>query len=211
MAAALKIPDLMTVDEFLVWDAPEGYLWQLVDGAPVAMAPPSVRHGIIQGNMARLIGNHLDGGRSPCQMVITPGVVPRLRSDRNFLIPDIAVTCSPADLTGAMLRAPVLLVEVLSPSRLPSFSIYEYCDAASRYFLEHGLLSIPMPTTLPCFHAGSNDWNGWFTIGQGLYFNPLKILVKNEGMLEDRGVTSIRPNPLNNYRLKPVGSWSRRY
>ena len=36
MAAALIIPDLMTVDEFLVWDAPEGYLWQLVDGAPVA-------------------------------------------------------------------------------------------------------------------------------------------------------------------------------
>ena len=39
MAAALKRPQLMTVDAFLDWDSPGPYVWQLVDGQPMAMAP----------------------------------------------------------------------------------------------------------------------------------------------------------------------------
>ena len=116
MVAALKLPGLMMGDEFLDWESPGPSLWQLIDGVPVAMAPPSPRNGAIQAETARLIGNHLldrDGG---CRVIVTPGVRPRFQSDRNFLVPDLAVTCSPSDLEGRMLRAPVLLIEVLSPS-----------------------------------------------------------------------------------------------
>ena len=116
MAVALKIPDAMTVDDFLTWKAPEGYLWQLIDGVPLAMAPPNPFHGAIQSETSRLIGNHLVERGSPCTVITTPGVVPRFRSDRNFLIPDLGVTCSPADLTGQRVREPVLLIEILSPS-----------------------------------------------------------------------------------------------
>ena len=49
-------------------------------------------------------------------MAITPGVIPRFQPDRNFMIPDLAVTCSPADLTGKAVHEPVLLIEILSPS-----------------------------------------------------------------------------------------------
>ena len=41
MEAALRIPTIMTVQEFLAWDAPSGPPWQLVDGEPQAMAPAS--------------------------------------------------------------------------------------------------------------------------------------------------------------------------
>jgi hypothetical protein len=41
MAAALKRPAYMTLAEFLVWDAPSGLPWQLIDGVPQAMAPTS--------------------------------------------------------------------------------------------------------------------------------------------------------------------------
>ncbi len=52
-----------------------------------------------------------------CQAVIaTPGVIPRFQPDRNFMVPDIAVTCSAADLTAKALREPVLLIEILSPA-----------------------------------------------------------------------------------------------
>ena len=41
MSYALDIPPLMTVEEFLVWDAPDDRTWQLVDGEAQALAPAS--------------------------------------------------------------------------------------------------------------------------------------------------------------------------
>jgi Uma2 family endonuclease len=116
MAVALSIPDLLTVREFLEWDSPEGYLWQLIDGVPVAMAPPAPLHGAIQSETCRLIGNHLVARGSPCTVISTPGVIPRFQSDRNFMVPDLAVTCSSTDVTGKAVHEPVLLIEILSPS-----------------------------------------------------------------------------------------------
>ena len=53
MGAALKIPEVMSTAEFLVWDAP-GKLWQLVEGVPTAMAPGSRTHGTSQAELAAL-------------------------------------------------------------------------------------------------------------------------------------------------------------
>jgi Uma2 family endonuclease len=114
--ALARIPDFMTVDEFLNWDSPEGYLWQLVDGEPVAMAPPVPLHGAIQGEIAGRIWTHLNASGGSCRLVITPGVIPRFQSDRNFMVPDLAVTCSSSDMTGKALHEPLLLIEILSPS-----------------------------------------------------------------------------------------------
>jgi Uma2 family endonuclease len=93
-----------------------GQLWQLVDGVPQAMAPASPTHGQIQSEVARLIGNHLIATGSPCSVVVTPGVIPRVQADINMRIPDLAVTCTPALPTDQALRDPVLLIEILSPS-----------------------------------------------------------------------------------------------
>jgi hypothetical protein len=32
MSTAVSLPDCLTVDAFLAWDAPMGFQWQLVDG-----------------------------------------------------------------------------------------------------------------------------------------------------------------------------------
>ena len=116
MALAWNLPDLMTVAEFLKWDSPSGYLWQLVDGVAVAMAPPVPLHGAIQNETGSLIRNHLveRGGR--CTAITTPGVIPPFQSERNFMVPDLAVTCSAADMAGKALHEPILLIEILSPS-----------------------------------------------------------------------------------------------
>ncbi len=106
----------MDLDEFLQWDAPGGGHWQLVDGAPQAMAPASLPHNAILGELGALIRNHLVAQGGPCVAVPTPGVIPRIRSDRNFRIPDLGVTCSETALEGYALPDPVLLVEILSPS-----------------------------------------------------------------------------------------------
>ncbi len=118
MVAARKLPPpRMTVDEFVDWvaDAEPGTRWQLRDGEPEMMAPPTDAHGSIQSELARLIGNHLVERGRRCRVVTAPGVVPRVRSDQNMLIPDLGVTCAPPS-TGRAIPEPVVLVEILSPS-----------------------------------------------------------------------------------------------
>ena len=106
----------MTVQEFLAWDAPAGVPWQLLDGEPQAMAPASRTHNAIQSELGRLIGNHLLERGGPCSVLPGPGVVPRVRSDSNVRIPDLAVTCSLYREEEYTLTDPVLIVEILSPS-----------------------------------------------------------------------------------------------
>jgi Uma2 family endonuclease len=112
-----SVPVRMTVDEFVVWDSGDrsGRSWQLVDGEPVAMAPGSANHGAIQGEIGRVIGNHLRAVHPGCRVIVAPGVIPHLNANRNFRIPDLGVTCSPPS-ADMMITDPVLLVEILSPS-----------------------------------------------------------------------------------------------
>jgi Uma2 family endonuclease len=111
-----KVPTSMDVAEFLAWDAPGSERWQLVDGQPQAMAPASRTHGVIQAELVKLIGVHLDKRASPCTVVDAAGVIPRVKSDSNIRIPDLAVTCSQAQVEEYAIDEPVLLVEILSPS-----------------------------------------------------------------------------------------------
>jgi Uma2 family endonuclease len=107
----------MTLIEFLSWDPGDasGRGWQLIDGEPVAMAPGSETHGAIQSELIGLLRNHLIERRSPCRVIAEPGIVPRVRADRNYRIPDLGVTCAKPS-HDLMVSEPVLLVEVLSPS-----------------------------------------------------------------------------------------------
>ena len=116
MIALAKIPVRMTVDEFLKWDSDDGFRYELVDGEPRAMAPASTIHGFLQNELGRLIGNHLREKTGGCEVVANPGVVPRLLSEHNVRIPDLAVTCSPLAAGQATLPDPVLVIEILSPS-----------------------------------------------------------------------------------------------
>ena len=106
----------MSADEFMAWDPDDGRAWQLVDGVPEAMAPTNRTHGALQGELAALLNVHLRESGSPCSVVITPGVKPRVQARHNIRIPDLGVTCSPYIDEQAFLADPVLLVEVLSPS-----------------------------------------------------------------------------------------------
>ena len=117
VALRKRTPARMTLDEFLAWDSGDrsGRTWQLIDGEPVAMAPGSDAHGAIQSEIARLLGNHLLEQRSPCRVVTEPGIVPRVRANRNYRVPDLGVTCAPPS-HDLMVSEPIVLIEILSPS-----------------------------------------------------------------------------------------------
>lgn len=115
VALAKLAPSRMTAVEFLDWRGDgSGRHFELVDGEPRAQDPASVTHGIIQSTMGRLIGNHLAGTR--CKIITAPGVIPRVRSNWNMRVPDLAVNCVPDERGQRALPDPILIIEILSPS-----------------------------------------------------------------------------------------------
>ena len=116
MGPALQPPSVMTVAEFLAWNAPPGTRWQLLDGEPVAMAPTSRTHGALQGELGGMIRDHLRATGSDCSLIVAPGIIPRIRADENFRVPDLGVTCTAYESEEYDVANPILLVEILSPS-----------------------------------------------------------------------------------------------
>ncbi len=107
----------MTLAEFFAWDPDDASVrhWQLIDGEPVAMAPAAENHGALQAEIGALLRNHLRAGGRRCRVISEAGIIPRIRSDRNYRIPDLVVTCAPPT-GGLMVAEPVLVIEILSPS-----------------------------------------------------------------------------------------------
>lgn len=105
----------MTVDEFINWDDGRGGKYELVNGQLRAMSPASTSHGIIQANLARLLGNHLDAPGSRWIVLTEPAVETRIRAKLNMRVPDLGVTCAPDAATQIALPDPILLIEIMSP------------------------------------------------------------------------------------------------
>jgi Uma2 family endonuclease len=121
----------MTLEEFLRWDDGTDTRYELIDGFPVAMAPPAEAHRIL----ALRLGSRIDAalaGRRPCNAQIEPGVVRADRAD-SYCVPDIAVTCEPNEPGRQAMVDPILVVEILSPStertdrrlKLPAYQTIE--------------------------------------------------------------------------------------
>ena len=116
MNALAKVPVWMSLEQFLAWNPGGEQLWQLVNGVPHQMAPPSTIHGALQSELARLIGNHLRAQGKGCRVLTTPGVILGVLSSTNMRVPDLAVTCSPLEARQSSVTDPILVIGILSPS-----------------------------------------------------------------------------------------------
>jgi Uma2 family endonuclease len=118
MSAAISLLDLvpvMTAEQFANWPGDgTGRAFQLIDGEPVAMAPPSQIHGLLQTRLARRLDEHLERTGSGCLVITGPGIQPRFNAATNVRIPDLAITCS--SVADHYMADPVVIVEILSPS-----------------------------------------------------------------------------------------------
>ena len=63
--------DHYTLADVLTWNEQERI--ELIDGAPVMMAPPSRAHQKISGELGRQLGNYLDGKK--CEVYAAPFAV----------------------------------------------------------------------------------------------------------------------------------------
>src|ERR1700747_2976221 len=104
----------MTLDEFLRWDDGTDTRYELIDGFPVAMAPPAGAHRLLAVRLVSRV-DAAPAARRPCNAQIQPGVVRPDRAD-SYYVPDIAVTCEPNEPGRQAMVDPILIVEILFPS-----------------------------------------------------------------------------------------------
>jgi Uma2 family endonuclease len=105
---------LMDVSEFLGWEDGTDTRYELIGGAPVAMAPPARPHRILAVQLAAELRSACRL-RSPCIAESEAGIALSYRDDTCY-IADLVVTCSPPSSEERLVRDPVLIVEILSPS-----------------------------------------------------------------------------------------------
>jgi Uma2 family endonuclease len=133
----------MKVPEFLAWaeKQPEGR-YELVDGEIVAMAPERVRHNLVKLAVARALEDAVKLVGLPC-MVFTDGVAVVI-NDETTREPDASVQCGvKADLDSMTIEAPLIVVEVTSPSSERHDSHARLIEYFSLPSIRHYLIVIP--------------------------------------------------------------------
>ena len=116
MGVAVRRETGMTVAEYRAWveGTPDDERWELLDGEPVLMSPPSERHQRIVMNIAKRLDELAE--RRGCSALPGLGVL-SAATDDFAPVPDIVVTCGTPSTEGYT-SAPVLVAEVLSPSTM---------------------------------------------------------------------------------------------
>jgi Uma2 family endonuclease len=101
----------MTIDEFLTWQGQHGQRFELVNGAPVAMAGARPRHDRVTVNALTGIRDRLRAPGSPCDAFTADRT-----ATGNLRRPEVSVLCPPFDEDALTSDRPRLVLEVLSGS-----------------------------------------------------------------------------------------------
>jgi Uma2 family endonuclease len=136
MAEAALKP--MTLDEFFRWDDGTGAHYELIEGFPVAMAPPAEVHRALAVRLVSRIDTAL-ATRRPCNAQIEAGVIRADRTDTYFEA-DIAASCVPIEFGRQAIEAPFLIIEILSASterhdRRVKLPVYRQIDTIAEIVL----------------------------------------------------------------------------
>ena len=113
-------PEKISYADLLKFDDDKRY--ELIDGVPYLMASPSVAHQRVLLEIAKQIGDYLEGKK--CEVFISPldvklsGAIDD-SEEFNVVQPDIMVVCDKDKITEKnIVGAPDLAIEILSPSNI---------------------------------------------------------------------------------------------
>ena len=123
------------LDAFVRWHERQAEAFEFVGGAPVMMAPASRAHTMLKGNVFAALRRALEGTRCTAY-----GDGIEIRAHGISAIPDVVVSCEPPDLATPVESAPVLIVEIVSPStvlrdRVQKWEAYRRIPSLRHYIL----------------------------------------------------------------------------
>jgi Uma2 family endonuclease len=105
------LPRPWTVEDFLAWERRQPERYEFVGGVIRMMVGGSNAHTIIKDNIVGALRARLQG--QPCRAL---GEGPKVVTATATMYPDAIVVCGPIDLAEDQVRAPAVVVEVLSRS-----------------------------------------------------------------------------------------------
>ena len=174
----------MKVPEFLDWANEQlDSRYELVDGEIVAMAPERLLHSLVKAAVHRVLDDAVKAAGLPCRVFPDgPGVV---INDNTTRIPDASVPCGvKLNLKSMVLEAPLVVVEVVSPSSEKEdlgAKLIEYFSVPS---IRHYLVVVPEKRAV--VHHMRNEDGGLSTyIGRhgDIVLNPPGIKVPVTGLV----------------------------
>ena len=133
-----KIQRQYTVEEYFALEAQSEVRHEYFDGEIFAMAGGTKAHNLITQNITLALRAGLRG--KGCQ-VFMEDVRLAVQDDFHYTYPDVVVSCDPGDRRDPyLIRQPVLIVEVLSPStaeydRSRKFNQYKKIPSLRHYIL----------------------------------------------------------------------------
>jgi Uma2 family endonuclease len=127
----------VSVEEYMELDQISPVRYEYWEGQLVAMSGGNGDHALIATNIIAALRHQI---KAPCRLYNSDLKV-QITADK-FLLPDVHVTCDPADLVGKIqaVRSPRLVVEVLSPTteradRGRKFFAYQRLPSMQEYVL----------------------------------------------------------------------------
>ena len=126
----------MTLAEFLAWEERQELRYEFDGSEPVAMAGGTATHADIQANLTTALRSRLRG--KPCKFY---GSDLKIQVAENHIrYPDGMVVCSPVAPTATVVRDPVVIFEVLSPTtaakdRIVKAREYQATPSVQRYVM----------------------------------------------------------------------------
>ena len=151
----------MSLAAFLEWDDGTDTRYELIDGRPVAMAPPAEAHGTIVANFVAAIRPRL---KPPCRVVVEAGNVPAERAD-SWYQADLVVTCAPAERGARAIGEPRLIVEVLLPSTAAHDRGVKLADYRKLGTVEQILMVASEDRHVEVWRRAKDGWNVQDLIG----------------------------------------------
>jgi len=109
---------------------------ELLDGCVVAFAGGTVVHGVLCTKIVSLLA----GAADPACYVFTSDVALELAQRPGYYFPDASYTCEKLEASATKIRAPKLVVEVISPDsqshdRVEKLDAYQSVAAVDEYLL----------------------------------------------------------------------------
>jgi len=156
----------MTVEEYLAFDRASEIKHEYDDGEAVAMSGGSVEHSALAVSMTYLLAQQL-GDEGPCRVYNSD--VRTLVAKRQYVYADVVVSCDVADHRPGndIIRAPHLIVEVLSPStelkdRGKKLNWYQAQPSVQEYVLINYRMRL-----VEVYRRGEGDAWSYITCGPG--------------------------------------------
>ena len=126
MGAARNPDEHYTYEDYASWPMDER--WEIIHGAPYAMATPTEAHQRTVGEVSRQLSTFLLG--KPCRAYIAPFSVRLNADDGDDIVvePDVLVVCDRSKLADGkgVVGAPDFIMEVLSPSTVKHDTIRKF-------------------------------------------------------------------------------------